>query len=127
LGGILGTSYRIDEQQKCIFVSLYGDMDEWDLGAGAQKLLADPRFKPDFARLVDASDLNIVAIQPTFMKAIAEDFRTQTTARLALVSASHPAYQLLKLYRDALKGVDCRVFRDRNAALKWLGVSEAVI
>ena len=117
-------AYEIDERRRCIFVTLRGDVTEWDVGVGLQKLWADPTFNPQLPRLVDATEVTTASLSVTFLTALAWDFCQISTATVAFAAASEEIYELFGFYRDQLHGVQCRVFRDRAEAAEWLDISQ---
>jgi hypothetical protein len=119
----MAMSYRIDGRQRCVFVKLYDTLDDWSLAGKALELLEDARFNSEFARLVDATEVKEATIGSGVLEAIAEDFRRKSSGKVALLGTTDTVLQLLSRYQDALKGIDCRVFRDKQEALGWLGVS----
>jgi hypothetical protein len=119
----MAMSYRIDTKQRCVFVKLYETLDDWSLAGGALEVLENAQFDGEFSRLVDAAELKAANISLALLEAVAEDFRRKTSGKVALVAAADDVFQLLSLYRDALRGIDCRVFRDKQQAMRWLGVS----
>jgi hypothetical protein len=120
----MAASYRIDERQRCVFVTLDGAVDDWELGRGAQRLLADPQFDPEFSRLVDATELSIPTTLPPFVESVASELRSKSAGKVALVGGSDEVVELLTAYRDNLQGVNCRVFQDMKAARQWLNISD---
>src|SRR3954447_4498544 len=109
----MATSYRIDEQQCCIFFTLYDELGDWDLGTGVQALWADPQFNPQFKRLIDATQVTVVTLKPEMVEAIGADVRPLGEGmKVALVAKPGRMYELLSLYRDRLSGMNCRLFLD---------------
>jgi hypothetical protein len=90
-------SYQIDVDRKWIFQRVCGEIGKWDLGVDLQRLWADPQFNPEYARLVDATDVTGTTIRPGFFQAIAEDFRAKTFGKVALLATSESMYQLLEV------------------------------
>src|SRR4051812_338175 len=114
----MATSYRIDEQQRCIFFKLYEELSDWDLGTGVQAVWADPQFHPQFHRLIDATQVTAVTLHPEMVEAISSDVRSQAKGiKVALVANLGRMYELLSLYRDRLSGMNCRLFLDKQEAL----------
>lgn len=99
-----------------------------DMQANKERLLSDPDFDPEFNQLSDASlatdtDLSAGNVPLLYSRRV-----FSTTSRRAVVAPTDFAYgmaRMLQTYVD-LSGTahPVEVFRDREAALRWLGVPE---
>jgi hypothetical protein len=109
-------SHRVDDQQECAFITLSGDVTEWEVGMGLQELWAEPRYELRFSRLVDATEIRSASLPPLFLTAVAGDFSQQNAGKVALIAGSDSVYAVFTMYREQLEGV-CRVFRDKREPL----------
>jgi hypothetical protein len=114
--------YVIDTGQQAIFMHLSGVISDWELGTRAQQVWEEPAFRPQFARLIDASDVIDWRAETSLLRAIASDVRMNNPSKVALVAQSEPILTQLNLYVESLAGIPAQIFRTVHEAIGWLGV-----
>jgi len=99
-----------------------------DMLANLDRIASDPDFDPEFNQLSDASlatdtDLSAENIRRLYQRPV-----FSATSRRAVIAPTNFAYgmaRMIQVYVESSRAaVRVEVFRDRAAALKWLGVSD---
>jgi hypothetical protein len=117
-------TYRIDLVNRIVWSHAWGVAADSMLEAHARHLGADPRFERDFRQYWDLRDITDMRITRVGLTLAAKLNPFGPSARRAIVVASDTSFGLARMY-DLLRGESgdvIQVFRDRAAALEWLGL-----
>jgi len=99
-----------------------------DMLANQDRLLNDPDFDPEFNQLSDATLATDTDLSPANVPMLYERKVFSGTSRRAVVAPTNFAYgmaRMLQAYVDLSDNAHpVHVFRDRQSALRWLGVPE---
>jgi len=102
-----------------------------DMLANHDRLLNDPDFNPEFNQLSDATLATDTDLSASNATTLYDRKVFSPTARRAVVAPSEFTYgvaRMLQTYVELSRnGPVVEVFRDRAAALKWLGVSDDLV
>lgn len=118
------TTYRLDVANRVVYSRAWGAVTDEELAAHSRALKADPRFQPDFLQLQDLLDLSEPRVSAEGLRRLAALNPFGKGARRAVVVASTVAYGLARMHEllRAGSGDELQVFRNRAAALGWLGL-----
>ena len=122
------TRYTIDPDRHIVYTTFSGDASDRDLLAHVLALEADPQFRPDMAELVDLTGVTRAHVTSSGIRAAAQSLVHARMARRAFIAPSDALFGLTRMYQSYWNnGSDDRltIFRDRTAALEWLGVANA--
>jgi hypothetical protein len=117
-------TYRIDPAHRVVWSHGWGVVTNEELAAHSRRLRDDPRFKPDFRQLQDLSDVDTMQVTVDGLAVVAKLNPFGAGARRAVVVGTDVAYGLARAH-EMLRGDPADslvVFRDRAAALEWLGL-----
>jgi len=102
-----------------------------DMMANHDRLLNDPDFDPQFNQLSDATLATDTDLSASNARVLYERRVFSATARRAVVAPSPFTYGIARMLQTYVElsrnGRRVAVFRDRDSALKWLGVSEVLL
>ena len=121
------TSYTIDTARNVIYTMFSGTTSDLDLVAHVSALQSDPRFSPDMAELVDLSGITRADVTSSGIRTVARTPVHARTARRAFVAPTDLLFGLTRMYQSYWNdGAEDRlaVFRAREPALEWLGLSD---
>lgn len=123
--------YYIDVPQRLVFTQITGIVRPEDIQAETNAVKNDPKFDPSFNQLVDAFDSKPA---PDFSADKIRELGSNTifnnTVRRAIIVSGDLAFGLARMfgtYREIHGESNIQVFRSREAALNWLGVTMPVI
>lgn len=122
------TSYTIDSARNLVYTMFSGATSDLDLIAHISALQADPRFRPDMAELVDLSAITRADVTSSGIRSVARTPLHARTARRAFVAPTDVLFGLTRMYQSYWNdGAEDRlaIFRAREPALEWLGLSDA--
>jgi len=118
------TTYRLDLVNRVVYSRAWGVARDEEFEAHSRSLGADRRFAPDFRQLQDLVDVTEPRVTPAGLRRVAEANPFGKNARRAVLVASDIAFGFARMHEmmrgDA--GDELQVFRDRAAALAWLGL-----
>ena len=105
-----------------------GVVGDHELLSAYEELLRDPDYAPDAHDLVDLRPVERFEVSAEALRRLVDMFRPIDRlgyrTRLAIVAGSDHAYGMARMY-ELLRGDDVpeeiEVFRDMDAALRWLG------
>jgi len=102
-----------------------------DMLANHDRLLNDPDFNPEFNQLSDATLATDTDLSASNATTLYDRKVFSPTARRAVVAPSEFTYgvaRMLQTYVELSRnGPVVEVFRDRAAALKWLGIADDLV
>ena len=121
----------IHRKQRLVVTVEEGRVTFDDMRANQDRLLNDPDFDPAFNQLSDATLATDSDLAPNNLGRLYDRRVFSDTSRRAVIAPTSFTYgmaRMLKTYVELSKnGPLVEVFRDRDSALKWLGVSEDLL
>jgi len=117
--------YAIDKNQRLILTIGEGSVTASEITNHQDRLLSDPDFDATFNQLIDVTTATKFDMSVDEAKQIALRAIVSTKSKRAFVAIKPDIYglgRLMQIYHERL--AEAHVFRDRNSALKWLGVNE---
>ena len=118
-------TYAVQSQDRIVVVTLSGDLAVSDYSTTLQTALADPRYEPGSAIILDAR-----AIEPLpsvddlrGLVAVARELSARSVHPFAIVVANDLQYLAGRLFAtlaSATINLETRVFRTMDVALAWL-------
>ena len=104
----------------------WGVLEESDLAATQRGVRDDKQFDPMYRQIYDFSDVTEIRVSGEALRLLAYSSPFSPKAARAVVVNSDVAYGMARMYglmgdRDP---ESFRIFRDRESALQWLGVSD---
>jgi hypothetical protein len=121
---------RWDEELRTLFVTLSGPVSDQEFVDFATELVGRNDIPPAHMEFIDLSELKRTDVEATSLREAATTFRGLDTTvfetRVAILATSDVAFGLARMYQS-FRGdstVEFEVFRDRAAALEWLGLPE---
>jgi hypothetical protein len=116
-------SYEVDETRNFVHVKLTGKITEEELMAHANNFFADPRIKPGFKELFDATAGVASGMTSRVVEGIlsleSQHEELYAGAKLALVVPDKEGWELAKEYERQAQG-SVIVFYNLDIAKKWL-------
>ncbi len=118
------TTYRLDVANWVVYSRAWGAVTDEELAAHSRALKADPRFQPDFLQLQDVVDMSEPLVSAEGLRRVAALNPFGKGARRAVLVASNVAFGLARMHEFLRGGSadELQVFRNRAAALGWLGL-----
>lgn len=116
------TSYRIDTQQALVRMRAWGAVTSADLRDHYHRLVADPRFRPEYLHLTNLEAVTGFAIEACVIAEVASWPVFDVGTRRAIVAPSDVAFglsRMFSLYAERV-GQNVRVFREAREAEHWL-------
>lgn len=122
----MAAGYIIDEQLRIVVTKAWAVFTGADLAAHASHLERDARFNPSFAQVVDFRSVERVEVGQADVAASARRGLFAKGSRRALVAHSDVLFGLSRMFEilHEATGAEAAVFRDLNAGIGWLGLSE---
>jgi hypothetical protein len=117
-------TYRLDLGNRVVWSRGWGVVTDEELQAHSRALGADPRFEPSFRQLQDLTDVGEPIVTPTGLRILAQLNPFGKNARRAVLVADDVTFGLARMH-EMLRGAsgdELQVFRDRAAAVEWLGL-----
>ncbi len=121
----MDASYDFDSEGRVVIVTIHGELTDQGLLEGYDRLVGDPRFRPDYDQLVDLRDARGREVTAQGVQAlVARPAEFAPTSRRAIVIRSDLGFGMARMY-EILRGGqagDVRVFKDLDAAKQWLRI-----
>jgi len=119
-------SFVIDHANRLVRSKGWGVLEEADLASTQRGVREDAQFDPMYRQIYDFSDVTEIRVSATDLRFLAYNSPFSPKATRAVVVSSDVAYGMARMYglmgdRDPER---FQIFRDRAAALRWLGVSD---
>ena len=120
------TSYSIDHTDRVVRTDSWGVLTDAEIFDFYARLTADPEFNPGYKHLCDFTRVTQVAASSEALRELANALIFDKSTRRALVVKGDRDYGLARMFQTycELAGIAVEVFRDREAAVAWLGVSD---
>lgn len=119
-------SYEIDVSRKLIQTTLWGTMTPAEADTLYHALKNDPAFDPTFSELMDTTKVDSSQMSTSKVRESAKRSPYVGASKRAILVGSDLAFGLARVYStyvDINGGPLVNVFRKREEALRWLGVS----
>jgi hypothetical protein len=115
-------SYTIDPQQGLVRTRAWATCTSADLRGLYHRLIADPRFRPDFLHLTNLEAVTEFAVDACAIVETASWPVFDAGTRRAIVAPSDIAFGLSRMFSLCAErvGQNVRVFRDAVEAMEWL-------
>jgi hypothetical protein len=107
-----------------VITRIWGTATDEDIHEHGRRLRADPRFDPTYKQLADISEVTEILVSTSTIEEISRgQLFTPGTPR-AFVASNDAVFGLLRKYELHAESVGqtVAVFREREAAEKWLGL-----
>lgn len=119
-------SFVIDHVNRLVRSRAWGVLEEEDLAATQRGVRNDKQFDPMYRQVYDFSDVTEIRLSGERLRLLAYNSPFSPKATRAIVVNSDVAYGMARMY--SLMGdrdpEHFRIFRDRESALRWLGVKD---
>jgi hypothetical protein len=118
----MSMSYSIDPARRLVLTRVRGIVSTSDMQDLTNRMLADPRFDPEYRGLADLAEVTEVTIDARAMAETAAMPLYQPGTRRALVAPSDIAFGMARMFAVYAErsGQEVRVFRDLAEAERWL-------
>lgn len=117
--------YVIDKKHRLILTIGDGSVTVSEIRNHQDRLLSDPDFDPAFNQLIDVTTATRFDMSVDEAKQVALRPIVSPKSKRAFVASKPAIYglgRLMQVYHGRMARV--RIFRDRNAAFKWLGFND---
>jgi len=122
----MAVSYLIDKTRRLVVTTCRDHLTFAQLQASQAQLLNDPDFNPDFNHLIDTSAITQLDVSMDEARMIASRGIFSPASRGAFVAPDPAIFgmgRMMATHHDIAKlGDEVGIFRDLEAALKWLGL-----
>lgn len=118
-------SFVIDHARRLVLSRGWGVLTDADIAANQLGVREASGFQADYSQLYDFTDVTKLELNSDFLRHLSRNSPFAVTARRAVVVASDEAFGLARMFQlvsDRDSSV-FRIFRDRDAAVEWLGVA----
>jgi hypothetical protein len=119
-------SYQIDVARKLVYTTVTGAITPAEANAFFETIRNDPAFDPHFSELLDVSNSDGSQFSTAKVRESANRSLYVSPSRRAILVGDDLSFGLGRLYGthvDLNGGPIVNVFRKREEALRWLGVS----
>ena len=115
---------EVDVERRLVRTRLVGAVTVEEVEEHNRALAQNPRFKPEFAQLVDLTGLTEILYDVAAVRKSAEEHVFAPGVRRALVAASDAAFGMSRMFAMQSESVGQRiqVFRNMREATAWLGL-----
>jgi hypothetical protein len=118
-------TYEVQSQDRIVVVTLAGDLALSDYRAAVREALADPRYEPGSAIVLDARALEALPSLDDIrgLVYVARELSARAVEPFAIVVATDVqllAGRLFATFAGATINLETRVFRGMDAAMEWL-------
>jgi hypothetical protein len=123
-------NYTIHRDKRLVVTTASGVLTFAEAMALEDKMYEDPAFDPTFLHLIDATGITRTEISASEISVLARRNRFSPKARKALVVNTTLLFGLARMFEAYLRlsgtTESVSVFKDRNKALDWLGITDEV-
>jgi hypothetical protein len=115
--------YQIDKERRLVTSTASGVVTLADIWAHQEKLQKDHDFDPEFAQLLDLTQVTKLELGGEDVRSVAGSDIFATNPRLAILATSDFVYglaRMFQIYREMKGKEGIRVFRDRDEAVGWV-------
>jgi hypothetical protein len=118
----MGMSYAIDATRRLVHTRGWGVISSGELQDITARILADPRFDPEFRALADLREVTDITVDSMAMAEAAALPRFNPRVRRAMVATNDVVYDMACRFVAFAErsGQQVRVFRDFSLAEAWL-------
>jgi len=120
-------SFTIDFARGIVLSRGWGVLENDDLRRTQRGLHESEGFEPTFGQLFDFSEVTELRVTAAGVRELVPDSPFAQDARRAIVVASEAAFGMSRMYQQMSERdmTRFRIFRDRDAAVRWLEGSDA--
>lgn len=117
-------TYRLDLPNRVVWSRAWGVVTDDELDAHSRTLRMDPRFAPSFRQFQDLTDVSEPRVTPAGLVLLVQVNPFGPKSRRAVVVSTDVMFGLARMHEQLRHGAgdELQVFRDRAAALEWLGL-----
>jgi hypothetical protein len=121
-------SVRIDPDTRVVWATGSGNLTRAEILEGLVGMVGDPLFEPGCAQLCDLRDVTGVEVAGRELRQIVAEASALGSrlgsGKLAIVAERPVVYGLSRMYEVFTEdlGIEAKTFRDRDEAMKWLGI-----
>lgn len=122
-------SYHIDGEPSFVITTAWGTVTGAECIEHQRQLRSDAGFSPDFPQLLDFTRVTAVQIDLATIFELADVDVFSGKSRRAFLAPNPLAYGMSRMFiasRGLTGEEQMRVFRDRDEALRWLGLNSTV-
>lgn len=121
-------AFLLDEARRLVLSRGWGVLTDRELLAQARALAADPRFRPHWSQLADFREVTQLQVTSEGVRKLAEVSPFGAGARRAILVGTDETYGVARMFQmmRSQRQDEIEVFRERNAALEWLGVDASL-
>ncbi len=116
----MAIQYVIDARQRIVQIICHGRVTADEILDHHKKITADPVFDPDFAALIDASDLEGFDVSWDMLNRLKYADPFSGKSRRAVVAPGNFAFGLGRMYQGLRHDSNFAVFRNEDDARKWV-------
>jgi hypothetical protein len=115
--------YQIDRSRRIVFSTLNGTVTGDEALDHEQHLGNDPDFEPIYNQLCDCRHITQVTATGQVIRFVASKSPFSPKARRAIVADKDLVYGLARMYQLMKQDAQIMVFRDMEAARRWLDLA----
>jgi hypothetical protein len=119
----MSVAVRIDTAKRTIFIDFEGAITDQEFSEAVNATWADPEYRPEYSRLVDACAAGPARLSGEVVRWAAMQDSLCGVGRTALVASGDAMYGMMRMYQICSE-CECEVFRARTQALEWLSQEE---
>lgn len=120
----MSVRHKVDPARHLVEVALSGSVDFPLVRRMVEEYTHDPEFDPDYDKLLDltaVTDFQLSGADVRDISSWPDGFNADT--RMAVIAPDDDAFGISRMYELNKQGPrKIRTFRDRLAALRWLGI-----
>ena len=117
-------SYKVDKEQRWVHTMIWGEVSLADVLSALEKGLMDPEVDPNFAEIVDLSEVTRMNLSADEMSVLAQKSVFSPNARRAIVVPDNDhVFGLARMYeilRELQGETGIRIFHTLDEALSWV-------
>lgn len=117
-------SYKVDIEQRWVHTMIWGEVSLADILSALEKGLMDPEVDPNFAEIVDLTEMTRMNLSVDEIRVLAQKSAFSLNARRAIVvSVNGPVFEFARMYeilRELQGETGIRIFHTLDEALSWV-------
>ena len=117
-------SYKVDIEQRWVHTMIWGEVSLADILSALEKGLMDPEVDPNFAEIVDLTEVTRMNLSGDEMRVLAQKSAFSPSARRAIVVPDNDVvFGLARMYeilRELQGETGIRIFHTLDEALSWV-------
>lgn len=117
-------SYKVDIEQRWVHTMIWGEVSLTDVLCALEKGLMDPEVDPNFAEIVDLTEVTRMNLSGDEIRVLAQKSAFSLSARRAIVVPDNDrVFGLARMYemlRELQGETGIRIFHTLDEALSWV-------